>query len=200
MHGACHYVTVMVTATKTKPRRRRTTTDVIMLTGPIELHLTGCARAYIMSRRMGENGGWMRNWNCFVLENLCSWMWSLEVEKYLHIVFNNCTPYMRASGLKPSYVGKLVVHTFDSWKCKEFLCKIPKNFDPICAGGHLSETWMLETLLPFYQSAWCHIPEDHNLQQSGMLSNTYSISFSMCVFLLSFITGLTHSVIFLFYI
>ena len=43
-----------------------------MLICPLELPLTGCARAYIMSRRMGENGGWMQNWNYFVLENLCS--------------------------------------------------------------------------------------------------------------------------------
>jgi hypothetical protein len=166
------------------------------------LHLIGCARAYIMSRRMGENGGWMRNWNYFVLENLCSGGVILGSGKYLHIVFNNCTPYtsMWASGLKPSHVGKLVVHGCDSWKCRGFLCIIPKNFGPICAGGHLSETWMLETPLPIYQSAWCHIPEDHNLQQSGTLSNTYSNSFSMCLFLLSFITGLTHSVMFWFYI
>jgi hypothetical protein len=88
------------------------------------LHPTGCARAYIMSRRMVGNGGWMRNWNYFVLENMCSGMWSLEVEKYLLIVFNNCTPYMWASGLKPSHAGKLVVHRCDSWKCREFLCII----------------------------------------------------------------------------
>lgn len=87
----------------------------------------------------------------------------MEVEKYLDIMFNNCTPYTWARGLKPSHAGKLVVHRCDSWKCREFLCIIPKNFGPICAGGHLSETWMLETPLPFYQSAWCHIPEDHNL-------------------------------------
>jgi len=48
----------------------------------------------------------------------------LEVEKYLLIVFNNCTPYMWASGLKPSHAGKLVVHRCDSWKCREFLCII----------------------------------------------------------------------------
>jgi hypothetical protein len=135
-----------------------------------------------------------------VLKNLCLGMRSLEVEKDLHIVFNNCTPYMWASGLKPSHVGKLVVHRCDPLKCREFLCIIPKNFGPICAGRHLSETWMLETPLPTYQSAWCHIPEDHNLQPSGTLSNTYSSSFSMSVFLLSFITGLTHSIIFWLYV
>jgi hypothetical protein len=61
MHGACHYVTVMATVTKTTTTTTTTTTDVIMLICPLVLHLTGCARAYIMSMRMGENGGWMRN-------------------------------------------------------------------------------------------------------------------------------------------
>ena len=112
------------------------------------------------------------------------------------VQYNNCTPYMWASGLKPSHVGKFVVHGCDSWKCREFLCIIPKNFSPICVGGHLSEIWMLETPLPIYQSALCHIPEDHNLQQSGMLSSTYSSSFSVCLFPFYFITGHTHSVIF----
>jgi len=107
---------------------------------------------------------------------------------------------MWASALKPFHVGKLVVHGCDSWKCREFLCIIPKNFGPIYAGGHLSETLMLETPQPIYQSAWCHIPEAHSLQQSGTLSNTYSNLFYMCVFLLSSITCLTLSVIFLFYI
>jgi len=51
----------MARTTKTKTTRTTATTDVKMVTHPLELHLTGCARAYIMSRRMGENGEWMRN-------------------------------------------------------------------------------------------------------------------------------------------
>jgi len=61
MHGACHYVAVMAGATKTKTTRTTATTGVKMVIHPLELHLTGCARAYILSRRMGENGGWMQN-------------------------------------------------------------------------------------------------------------------------------------------
>jgi len=61
MHGACHYVTVMARAIKTKTTRTTATTDVKMVIHPLELHLTGFARAYIMSRRIGENGGWMQN-------------------------------------------------------------------------------------------------------------------------------------------
>jgi hypothetical protein len=51
----------MATATKTTKTTTTTTTNVIMLICPLELHPTGCARAYIMSRRMVGNGGWMRN-------------------------------------------------------------------------------------------------------------------------------------------
>jgi hypothetical protein len=98
------------------------------------LHLTGCARACTISRGVGENGGWMQNWNYFVLGNLCFGMWSLEVQKNLHIVFYKCTPYMWACRLKPSHVGKLVVHRYDSWKCREFLCIIHKNLAPYVQG------------------------------------------------------------------
>jgi hypothetical protein len=45
------------------------TTDVMMVICPSELHVTGCARACTMGRRVGENGGWMQNLNYLVLEN-----------------------------------------------------------------------------------------------------------------------------------
>ena len=58
----------------------------------------------------------------------------MEVEKYLHIVFSNFTPYMWACGLKPSHGGKLVIHRCDSWKCREFLCIILRILAPYVQG------------------------------------------------------------------
>jgi len=58
----------------------------------------------------------------------------VEVQKYLHIVYSNCTPYMWASGLQPPLVGKLMVHRCNSWKCREFLYTVPKNFAPYLQG------------------------------------------------------------------
>jgi hypothetical protein len=66
----------------------------------------------------------------FCVGKFVLWDVILRSTKCLHIVFNNLAPYMRSSGFKPLYVKKLVVHRFDPWKCREFLCIFPKSLAP----------------------------------------------------------------------